>query len=84
MGRPQSRSTAAMLIAGFLLNLTGFDVALDTAQSERTLLLLRAFDVGIPLLTSAIAIVLIMAYTITEKRAYEIRAELEKRRGKAA
>ncbi|OQA25620.1 MAG: putative symporter YjmB [Verrucomicrobia bacterium ADurb.Bin345] len=76
--------SAAMLIAGFLLNLTGFDVALDTAQSERTLLLLRAFDVGIPLLTSAIAIVLIMAYSITEKRAYEIRAELEKRRGKRA
>jgi GPH family glycoside/pentoside/hexuronide:cation symporter len=78
--------SVAMFIAGLLLNKTGFDVSLDKVglpQAERTLFLLRAFDVGIPLITSAIAILLVMSYSITEKRAYEIRAELEKRRGKA-
>jgi GPH family glycoside/pentoside/hexuronide:cation symporter len=45
------------------------------------LLLLRIFDVGGPLVTSAIAIGIIATYTITEQRAYEIRQELERRRG---
>ena len=52
------------------------------AQPERTLFLLRVFDVGVPLLTSALAIVIMLTYPISEDRAYEIRAELERRRGK--
>lgn len=79
--------SVAMFIAGILLNKTGFDVALDKLalpQAERTLFLLRVFDVGIPLVAAAIAILLVMAYGITEQRAYEIRAELERRRGKQA
>ncbi len=73
---------AAALIFGYLLSATGFDVALKGAQSERTLFLMRAFDCGIPLVASAIAIWAIMTYSITEAKAYEIRTELEKRRGK--
>jgi GPH family glycoside/pentoside/hexuronide:cation symporter len=71
----------AGLLTGVMLKVSGFDVALETAQSVKTLFLLRVFDVGVPLITSAIAIGIIATYTITEKRAYEIRAELEKRRG---
>jgi GPH family glycoside/pentoside/hexuronide:cation symporter len=73
----------AGLLTGIMLNASGFDVVLD-AQPERALLLLRLFDVGVPLLTSALAIVVMLSYQISEERAYEIRAELERRRGKLA
>jgi len=46
----------ALAAGGILLNLTGFDVALDGNQHEQTILLMRLFDVMIPLVTSAIAI----------------------------
>ena len=72
----------AGLLTGFMLDLSGFDVKLDGPQTERTLFLLKSYDVGVPLITSAIAIVIMATYKITEKKAYEIRAELENRRGK--
>ena len=74
----------AGLLTGVLLKVSGFDVALETAQADRTLLLLRVFDVGIPIITSAIALVIIAGYDITEEKAHEIRAELERRRGKVS
>lgn len=70
----------AGLLTGIMLNASGFAVELE-AQTERTLYMLRAFDVGVPLATSAIAIAIMFAYPITEQRAYEIRAELKRRRG---
>jgi len=73
---------AASLITGLLLNATGFDVALKTAQPERTLMLMRACDCGIPLVASALAILAVLTYGITEAKAREIRVELEQRRGK--
>ena len=36
----------------------------------------------VPLVTSVIAILIMLTYQISERRAYEIRAELERRRGK--
>lgn len=72
----------AGLLTGILLNASGFDVALKEAQPMHSLLLLRIFDIGIPILTSAAAIFIVMAYPITETKAREIRAELERRRGK--
>jgi GPH family glycoside/pentoside/hexuronide:cation symporter len=74
---------AALAIGGVLLNLTGFDVNLGGAQSDSTLLLMRVFDITVPLVGSGIAIWLIAAYPITEERAHEVRAALEQRRGKA-
>jgi GPH family glycoside/pentoside/hexuronide:cation symporter len=71
----------AGLLTGIMLNVSGFDVDLKS-QTETTLWLLRAFDIGVPLATSALAITVMLAYPITEQRAYEIRAELERRRGK--
>jgi GPH family glycoside/pentoside/hexuronide:cation symporter len=71
----------AGLLTGIMLTVSGFDVALET-QPEKTLFLLRVFDVGVPLLTSALAIAIMLTYPISEQRAYEIREELEKRRGK--
>ena len=71
---------AALAAGGFLLNATGFDVNLGGSQTERTLLLLRVFDVVIPMLTSMLAIWLIAAYPITEERAHGVRKQLELRR----
>ena len=71
----------ALAAGGYLLNATGFDVALDGNQTEQTIFLLRLFDAGIPVIFSAIAIWAVWSYPITEARANEIRAELEARRG---
>ena len=73
----------AGLLTGVLLKVSGFDVALQSAQADETLFLLRVFDVGIPIITSLIALGIIATYSITEEKAYEIRGELERRRGKA-
>ena len=70
----------ALAAGGLILNATGFDVALGGAQSERTLLLLRLADIGIPFLASGIAIWVMVGYPLTEDRAYDVRAELEERR----
>ena len=72
---------AALATGGFLLNATGFDVDLGGAQSERTLFLMRVYDVAVPLATSLLAMLLIASYGITEAKAREIRATLEERRG---
>ena len=74
--------TLAGLLTGVLLTVSGFDVALGAGQADKTLTLLRVFDVGVPIVTSAIALWIISTYGITEKKAHEIRAELENRRGK--
>ena len=73
----------ALAASGFLLNATGFDVALEGNQTEQTIFLMRVFDVLVPFVTSAIAIWAVACFPITEQRAHEIRAELEKRRGEA-
>ena len=43
---------------------------------------MRLFDMGVPVLTSALAIWAIATYTLTEEKAHEVRKELERRRGK--
>ena len=60
---------------------SGFDVALEGAQTDRTLLLMRLFDVLVPAVASAGAIWIVARYEITEEKAHEVRAELERRRG---
>ncbi|MCY4144338.1 MAG: MFS transporter [Gammaproteobacteria bacterium] len=72
---------AALLGSGYLLNATGFDVALEGNQSEQTLFLMRVYDVVVPVVLSLLAILLIARYSITESKAYEVRAQLEERRG---
>lgn len=71
----------ALGLSGFLLNFTGFDVALGGGQSDHTLLLMRLFDVAIPIVASAIAIWMVYSYDITEEKARDIRTQLEARRG---
>ncbi len=73
---------AALAASGFLLNATGFDVALEGDQSSNTIFLMRVFDVGVPMLTSALAIWAVATFTITEEKAHAVRQQLEQRRGK--
>jgi GPH family glycoside/pentoside/hexuronide:cation symporter len=72
---------AALAIGGILLNATGFDVALGGDQTDSTILLMRIFDIAIPLAASAVAIWMVATYPITEQKAHEVRLELERRRG---
>ena len=73
---------AALAGGGFLLNATGFDVAIG-AQTPDTLFLMRIFDIFVPIAASVLAIWAVASYTITEEKAHEIRMKLEERRGAA-
>jgi len=71
---------AALAGGGFLLNATGFDVALGGEQTGQTIVLMRFFDAFVPVLASAIAIAVIAMYPVTEESARQVREELEARR----
>lgn len=71
---------AALAMGGFLLNATGFDIALGGQQTSQALFLLRLSDVLVPFLTSGIAIWTIAGYPVTEEKANEVRRALEARR----
>lgn len=73
---------ASVLLAGLILDFSGFDVALDGAQSVATLTKMRALYVFFPIAMAAGMIILIRYYPLTEERCREIRLELEARRGK--
>jgi GPH family glycoside/pentoside/hexuronide:cation symporter len=73
--------SAALAGGGYLLKATGFDVELEGNQSPRAILLMRFFDIFVPIICSAIAIWAVAKYPITEERAREVRDELERRRG---
>ncbi len=68
------------LAAGLLLNASGFDVALGANQTAKALLYMRLFDIGIPIVGSVAAIFIIMTFSISEDRAYDIRKQVERRR----
>jgi len=65
----------AGLLTGILLKVSGFDVALGAAQSEETLVMIRLFDVGIPIVTSLAALWIIASYKLTETKVYDIRTQ---------
>jgi GPH family glycoside/pentoside/hexuronide:cation symporter len=71
----------ASFISGLLINATGFRQEIGLAQASGTLLWMRICDIGIPIVTSLIAIFIIMTFDITEAKACEIRVEVERRRG---
>jgi GPH family glycoside/pentoside/hexuronide:cation symporter len=72
---------AALAAGGFMLNATGFDVALEGNQAEETIFMLRMFDAWVPFACSALAIWAIASFSITEEKAREVRQQLEARRG---
>lgn len=70
----------ASVLSGLLLNATGFKIELGLNQTADTLLWMRIFDIGIPIMTSLIAIFIIMGFDISEAKAYDIRGQVERRR----
>ncbi len=72
---------AATAIGGYLLANTGFDVALGGAQTEETLLWLRIYDIGLPIVFYLTAILLIATLDVSREKSEAVRAELEARRG---
>ncbi len=71
----------ALALSGIVLKFVGFDQNV-AVQSADTLTQLRIADIVIPIAAAVIAIFVMWNYDLSEERAHEIRAELEKRRGK--
>ena len=69
------------LVSGIALHFSGFDEALGADQPDGTLTVLRLFFVGASVLAPILAIFCLRLYDITEETAYNIREELENRRG---
>jgi GPH family glycoside/pentoside/hexuronide:cation symporter len=77
-------TAVALALSGYVLNWTGFREGLGGDQTSQTLLLLRLFEAGIPVITYLAAIAVMLPYDLTQEKAQEIRRELEKRRGTAS
>lgn len=71
----------AMMMTGLALALAHFDPELGGNQAPETFTRMRLFLAGAPALTAVIAIVALVFYPITAKRAEETRRKLEERRG---
>jgi len=71
-------------MSGYLLNATGFDVAMGGAQTSDTFLMMRIFDVIIPVIAAGLSIWAVASFKITEEKSFEIRKELDARRSKPA
>ena len=69
------------LISGPLLEITGFDAELGSAQPDGVYTNMRIGFLIIPVLALGTALFLLKAFPITAKKAKEIRTELEARRG---
>ncbi len=73
--------TLAAVLAGLILKVSGFDVALEGSQTADTLMKMRALYVFFPIAMASGMVLMIRFYPLTEQRCHEIRDELEKRRG---
>jgi GPH family glycoside/pentoside/hexuronide:cation symporter len=70
------------LFAGIAIWLTGFNEELGPNQPAETMFAMRLCFAGFSTLAMVIGIGFLMFYNVSEKRAYEVRAILEQRRGK--
>lgn len=70
-----------LLIAGVILQSTGFDRDLGGDQLPEAILRMRLCFSLVPIIASCIALILLKHYPLNEKRLEEIRIELEARRG---
>ena len=71
----------AGLLSGAILSVVGFNPDL-AEQTEGAITGLRAFYSGVPIFGTLIAMFVMRNYDVTEERANEIRAELDKRKEK--
>lgn len=66
----------AYFVAGVLIHATGFQEKVDV-QTPHTLLMMRVFEIGIPIALGLVSLALIRMYPLSEARAYEIKHALE-------
>ena len=71
----------AVMLSGIILVSTGFDESLGKHQTESAISFMRLAFVLFPVMGAAIALFLVQFYPLTKARTYEIREELETRRG---
>ncbi|MDF7824120.1 MFS transporter [Pontiellaceae bacterium B12227] len=71
----------AAILAGVILKVSGFEVALEGAQTADTLMRMRMLYVFFPIAMAGVMLLLVRFYPLNEQRCHEIRLELEKRRG---
>ncbi|MCF8345655.1 MAG: MFS transporter [Bacteroidales bacterium] len=75
----------AGLLSGVIMSVVGFVPGADAAmQPEHAITGLRLFYSGVPILGTSIALLLMHKYDLTEEKANEVRAELEKRHAQKA
>ena len=74
------QSVAAMAGA-WLLASTGLDASLGGDQSDATLLMLRVYDIGLPILLYGLAIGIVLTLNVSREKSAAVRAQLEERRG---
>lgn len=70
----------ALVLQGFVLKFVGF-VSDAPTQTPETMTNLRIADIVIPVVTAGLAIWIMWKYSLNEKRAREIKAQLVSRRG---
>ena len=70
----------ALVLGGLVLKLVGF-VSDAPTQSMETMTNLRIADVVIPAVTAALAILVMLRYSLSEAKSREIKKQLEARRG---
>lgn len=66
-------------IAGYILDISGFDETLGANQPESVIMMMRVLDVAVPAGLSLLAFIIIKFFPLTENRCYEIRSELDRR-----
>jgi GPH family glycoside/pentoside/hexuronide:cation symporter len=69
----------SLLVSGYVISSTGFNVALGTEQTAHTIFWMRLLSVLFPAVMIVIALILIRFYPITEEKAHEVRRELQRR-----
>ena len=70
----------ASLLGGAMLTWTGFQQSVGINQPADTTLWMRCFDVGIPIITSIIALFIIATMNTSEEKARAVRKQIEERR----
>ena len=65
-------------LSGVIMSAVGFDSGAET-QTESAIIGLRVAFSGLPILGTLIAMIVMRNYEVTEEKAHEIRAELDKR-----
>ena len=73
--------TVALFLSGYILDFANFDVILGGDQTDATFLTIRLLFTFVPVVGLGIGIILLYFYPLTDDRMYEIRDEMEGRRG---